>query len=89
MVYLVGPHIQIYHLVFAKLLSYAFFPFDGDEKTFRQTSEFIEVSRACYEDQATRVRSMRVHLASPVPVSPAVIAHAHPPQGVKVTDLPI
>ncbi|KAF9643722.1 hypothetical protein BDM02DRAFT_3123011 [Thelephora ganbajun] len=61
--HLSGPPIQIYHPVFAKFLSRAFLPFDGDEETLRQASELIKASRRCYEGEATRVQALRSHLS--------------------------
>ena len=60
---LIAPPIQIYHPVFAKFLSRAFLPFDGDDETLRQTSKFMRNSCWCYEDHATRVRALRPSLA--------------------------
>ena len=62
--YLSGPPIQIYHPVFGKFLSLASMPFDGDEETLRKTSEFIEASRRLYDNEDTRLKTLKPYLGT-------------------------
>ena len=60
---LIAPPIQIYHPVFAKFLSRASLPFDGDDKTLRRTSDLLKVSCVCYKNEASRMLALRRLLA--------------------------
>jgi len=62
--HLVSHPIQIYHPVFAKFLSRAFLPFDGDTETLQKTSEFINASRRCYRNERDRVLAIESSLSS-------------------------